>query len=266
MLLRSDSGFSMPFEESERQPLVILLPYGEQKHPVTGELFFHHGMDFQAPHYLLFALATGTVSAVGTDPERGLYQTIRYGKYEVTYRHLINVFANFGDRVVATMEVSQCDQTLHLEVRFDNEELNPLDFLVMLNGNVKVWCGAPHSFINENLYKAPVATPYDHRQDEVEKIMFKDLFALFTHIASGRYVVPDKQQQSLLSLLTVASQKKYFYNAMPTMDNPAGLDSSPRTLHLLARVQTLLVEIVLTFDEWLKKNVMRRAVTAPPDS
>ena len=31
--------------------------------------FFHHGIDFSVNHYLLSAVATGTVSAIGSDAE-----------------------------------------------------------------------------------------------------------------------------------------------------------------------------------------------------
>jgi len=84
MILRSSSGYCMPFEEPIKQDVQMSLGYGEQKNPVTGETFFHHGIDFSVNHYLLSAVATGTVSAIGSDAEHGIYQTIRYGKYEVT--------------------------------------------------------------------------------------------------------------------------------------------------------------------------------------
>jgi murein DD-endopeptidase MepM/ murein hydrolase activator NlpD len=57
-------------------------------------------------HYPLAAVASGTVSGVGSDGKHGIYQTIRYGKYEVTYAHLANVYANFGEPVVAGQTVS----------------------------------------------------------------------------------------------------------------------------------------------------------------
>ena len=106
MILRSSSGYCMPFEEPIKQDVQMSLGYGEQKNPVTGETFFHHGIDFSVNHYLLSAVATGTVSAIGSDAEHGIYQTIRYGKYEVTYRHLSNVFANFSQSVKAGQTIS----------------------------------------------------------------------------------------------------------------------------------------------------------------
>ena len=62
----------MPFEEPIKQDVQMSLGYGEQKNPVTGETFFHHGIDFSVNHYLLSAVATGTVSAIGSDAEASL--------------------------------------------------------------------------------------------------------------------------------------------------------------------------------------------------
>ena len=125
MILRSSSGYCMPFEEPIKQDVQMSLGYGEQKNPVTGETFFHHGIDFSVNHYLLSAVATGTVSAIGSDAEHGIYQTIRYGKYEVTYRHLSNVFANFSQSVKA-------GQTLLLieAMKMENEVVAPCDGVV----------------------------------------------------------------------------------------------------------------------------------------
>ena len=55
MMLQSKSGFCMPFEERGKD-VELTLGYGKQKHPVTGTVFFHHGLDFEANHYLLSAL------------------------------------------------------------------------------------------------------------------------------------------------------------------------------------------------------------------
>lgn len=46
MILHSDSGYCMPFEERNGE-VTMTLGYGKQKHPHTGESFFHHGVDFK---------------------------------------------------------------------------------------------------------------------------------------------------------------------------------------------------------------------------
>ena len=46
MMLQSTSGYCMPFEERDKD-VEMSLGYGRQKHPQTGEMFFHHGIDLQ---------------------------------------------------------------------------------------------------------------------------------------------------------------------------------------------------------------------------
>lgn len=67
MILHSDSGYCMPFEEPQGKDVEMSLGYGEQVHPATGEKFFHHGIDFNVRCYMLSAVASGIVSGVGND-------------------------------------------------------------------------------------------------------------------------------------------------------------------------------------------------------
>ena len=123
MILQSDSGYCMPFEEQQGKDVELSLGYGEQTDPATGEKFFHHGIDFNVRCYTLSALASGSVSGVGNDSGHGICQTIRYGEYEVTYGNLSNVFAQFGQRVKAGQTVALSGDKLHIAVRFKGEEL-----------------------------------------------------------------------------------------------------------------------------------------------
>ena len=66
MMLQSTSGYCMPFEERDKD-VEMSLGYGRQKHPQTGEMFFHHGIDFKARRYILAALATEKQEEYGTD-------------------------------------------------------------------------------------------------------------------------------------------------------------------------------------------------------
>ena len=77
MILHSDSGYCMPFEEPRGKDVELSLGYGEQVHPTTGEKFFHHGIDFKARYYILSAVASGIVSGVGNDPLRRVRGDIR---------------------------------------------------------------------------------------------------------------------------------------------------------------------------------------------
>lgn len=87
MILQSESGYCMPFEERQGKDVKLSLGYGEQTDPATGKTYFHHGIDFDVRCYTLAAVASGIVSGIGNDPTLGICQTIRYGEYEVTYGH-----------------------------------------------------------------------------------------------------------------------------------------------------------------------------------
>ncbi len=269
MILRSPSGYCMPFEEPARKDVQMSLGYGEQKHPATGETFFHHGIDFNVNHYLLSAVATGTVSAVGSDTTHGIYQTIRYGKYEVTYRHLSNVFANFSQSVKAGQTVAASGALLHVEVKFDGEEINPLEFLTMLYGNIRALEHNAGMGIDEGgALEMTVPSPYDTDRQEIETLMLRFLPSYFEDLRQGAYSLPEHTGQSLRNIFSQGAVRHYFYETMPSMSNPLGIGM--RGMPLAAKVQNLLIADFLnylalrhqvylsTMDNALKKNSKSR--------
>lgn len=42
MILQSESGYCMPFEERKGKDVKLSLGYGEQTDPTTGKTYFHH--------------------------------------------------------------------------------------------------------------------------------------------------------------------------------------------------------------------------------
>lgn len=245
MMLQSKSGFCMPFEERGKD-VELTLGYGKQKHPVTGTVFFHHGLDFEANHYLLSALASGTVSGIGNDATHGIYQVIRYGKYEVTYAHLANVFVNFGQTVKAGNIVALSGDRLHFEVKFDGKEINPIDFLTMLYGNVKAMeQTGKTSFPEFETYDMNIATQYDKDQKEIEELMLRFMPSYMEDLYKGMYVTPQHAEQSLRNIFTLSAAKHYFYEAMPSISNPLGIGQ--RAMPLACKVQNLLIADFLNY-------------------
>ena len=57
MILQSESGYCMPFEERKGKDVKLSLGYGEQTDPTTGKTYFHHGIDFDVRCYTLAASA-----------------------------------------------------------------------------------------------------------------------------------------------------------------------------------------------------------------
>ena len=199
MILRSSSGYCMPFEEPIKQDVQMSLGYGEQKNPVTGETFFHHGIDFSVNHYLLSA---------------------------------------------------------------DGEEINPLEFLTMLYGNIKALEHNSQMGINELDMNIP--SPYDTDRQEIEALMLRFLPSYFEDLQQGAYSLPEHTEQSLRNIFSLGASKHYFYETMPSMANPLGIGN--RCMPLATKVQNLLIADFLnylamrhqvylsTMDEVLKKN------------
>ena len=174
MILSSPSGYCMPFEERDRE-VEMSLGYGKQIHPKTGVEFFHHGVDFSAPHYLLSAVASGTVSGIGNDDAHGAYQVIRYGDYEVTYRHLSNILAGYGESVRAGQTVAVSGDILHMETRYKGEEFDPIEFLTMIYGNIKSLerQKQPLAKVDFGAVEGGFRTKYDKDADEIEELMLR---------------------------------------------------------------------------------------------
>lgn len=240
-ILRSASGYSMPFEEPSKDVLMSL-GYGEQVHPVTGEKFFHHGIDFNVNHYLLSAVASGTVSAIGSDEEHGIYQTVRYGKYEVTYANLSNVIANFGQAVKAGQTIAISGSTLHIAVRLDGEEIDPIEFLTMLYANIKAMEQEETELLTLDM---TIPSPYDTDRKEIETLMLRFLPLYFEDLQQGLYRVPERTEQSLRNVFAQASSRGYFFETMPSMANPLGIGN--RCMPLAAKVQNLLIADFLNY-------------------
>ena len=270
MNLLSKSGYCMPFEERNGQ-VQITLGYGKQTHPHSGEEFFHHGVDFKTDRYLLAALADGTVSGIGSTPTHGLYQIVRYGKYEVTYAHLSNVLATFGMRVRAGNTVAVSDDLLHMEVKYDGEEINPIEFLAMLYGNLKTLeqTGRTGNVEFETIDMS-VPTNYDDDQEEIEELMLRFYPDYMSAIYNGIYRLPEHTEHSLRNIFSMAAVKNYFYETLPSLANPLGIGQ--KAVPIACKVQNLLIGDFLnylalkhsiylsTWDEHEKKKAQEQAI------
>ena len=246
MMLHSDSGYCMPFEERNGD-VQMSLGYGKQKHPQTGETFFNHGVDFKVNNYLLSAVATGKVTGLGNDAIHGIYQVTRYGDYEVIYSHLSNVFANYGKEVKAGQVIAVSGRSLHIEVKYKGEELNPLEFLTMIYSNLKVMeqhgrPGAAPQFVTLDM---DVRTAYDKDQEEIENLMMRFFPDYMTDMSKGIYVLPEHTELALRNIFTMSAMKHYFFETIPNMANPLGMGA--KSIPIAERVQNLLIADFLNY-------------------
>ena len=270
MILHSESGYCMPFEEPQGKDVELSLGYGEQTDSATGEKFFHHGIDFNIRCYMLSAIASGIVSGVGNDPAHGICQTIRYGEYEVTYGHLSNVFAQFGQRVKAGQTVALSGDRMHLEVRFKGEELNPIEFLTMLYGNIRAMRQAAGcDTAGFSVLEMTLQTDYEKDKREIEELMLRFLPHYMEDLQRGAYTLPGHTEQSLRNIFTMGAMKEYFYERMPSMANPLGLGH--KAMPLACKVQNLLIGdflnyLALRHDVYLSTmggDVKKNSMTKP---
>lgn len=137
MLLESESGYMMPFALEEKEELPTTLGYGKQRHPMTGEEFNHLGVDFAIKNRDLYAVASGMIVGAGNDALHDNYIVAKYGKYEVTYGHLAEAYTGYGESVSAGDKIAKSGDFLHVGIRFNGQDIDPMVFLSMIWANIQ---------------------------------------------------------------------------------------------------------------------------------
>lgn len=256
MNLYSPSGYAMPFEADENTPIEVARNYGKHVNEKTGEESFSHGMDFRVCRGTwLKALATGVVSGISSDTQNGFSLTVNYpnyadGKrscYDVIYSHISEAVCNFGKNVKAGDNVARCDGLLHVEVRFNGEETDPLEFLTMIRDNLIVNSQKDMSGTNPEIATLDfdVHTPYDAQQTEIDQLMMRYFGSYMTDLLSGNYHVPTQTEQGLRNVIAEGARNGAYYEHTPSMLNPLGLGH--RSFSIIERVQTILITDFLNY-------------------
>ena len=256
MNLYSPSGYAMPFEADENTPIEVARNYGKHVNEKTGEESFSHGMDFRVRRGTwLKALATGVVSGISSDTQNGFSLTVNYpnyadGKrsnYDVIYSHISEAVCNFGKNVKAGDNVARCDGLLHVEVRFNGEETDPLEFLTMIRDNLIVNSQKDMSGTNPEIATLDfdVHTPYDAQQTEIDQLMMRYFGSYMTDLLSGNYHVPTQTEQGLRNVIAEGARNGAYYEHTPSMLNPLGLGH--RSFSIIERVQTILITDFLNY-------------------
>ena len=165
----------------------------------------------------------------------------------MTYSHLSNVFANYGTEVKAGQVVAVSADLLHMEVKYNGEELNPLEFLTMVYGNIKALeqngtPGAVPQFVTIDM---DVHTKYDKDQKEIEDLMMRWFPDYMQDLSSGIYALPEHTELALRNIFTMSAMKNYFFETLPSMANPLGMGT--RSIPLAEKVQNLLIADFLNY-------------------
>lgn len=247
MFLESPSGFSMPFELKDEEELHVILPYGEQTHPKTGEKFNHLGVDLAVKDKELWALASGSIIGAGENAIHGNYIVVKYGKYEVTYGHISEAYTPYGTTVSAGDTIARAGDFLHLGVRFAGRDMDPMEFLKVIWGNIQQLAvmGIHGKKGDDNVQGRNIHTQYDAHQDEILMLMLRWLPEYMNELRNGSYAPSLGTESTLRNIFAQAARKDYFYEAIPSIANPLGFGG--RAVPLIEKVQNLLIQDFLSY-------------------
>ena len=159
----------------------------------------------------------------------------------MVYSHISESLCNFGRNVKASDNVARCEGMLHLEVRFNGDEINPSSFITMLRDNFMVQQQLNQSGANPEIATLDfdVHTPYDGQQKEIDQLLARYLPDYLNAVLHDRYMVPKATEQGLRDAFSEGFDRHLFFENTPSLANPLGLGR--RSYSLLERVQTLLV-------------------------
>lgn len=111
--------------------------YGTRKHPITGEIKMHSGVDFGAAQGTpIRAAAGGKVTFVGWAQGYGNSVEIDHGNSDTFYAHASVLYVQPGQRVKPGQAIAAVGSTgnstgphLHFEVREEGQLVDPMKFL-----------------------------------------------------------------------------------------------------------------------------------------
>ena len=125
---------ALPLGEPVLDKPRISSPFGRRKHPVTGKMHNHSGVDLAVPRGTnVFSPANGTVENVWRDDTCGRGVRIRHvNGYETVYCHLDGVTVSTGDTVMAGCQIAVSGNTgrstgphLHYAIKKDGTYIDP---------------------------------------------------------------------------------------------------------------------------------------------
>lgn len=110
--------------------------YGYRKDPFTDKRALHNGLDLQAINEEALSMFDGVVLRAGSDGRSGMYITMQYGAYRVSYCHLSKTLVLPGDTILAGEPIGITGNTgrstsphLHLTVKKGEQYINPLELM-----------------------------------------------------------------------------------------------------------------------------------------
>jgi murein DD-endopeptidase MepM/ murein hydrolase activator NlpD len=114
--------------------------YGNRKHPKTGKVSFHHGVDLAGTwQENVRVTAPGTVIYAGTEGSFGKVVRVEHDFGIVTtYAHLARITVRLGDYIGENHVIGKMGNTgrsagahLHYEVRVNGKSIDPVKFMTV---------------------------------------------------------------------------------------------------------------------------------------
>lgn len=106
--------------------------FGKRIDPINGKKKNHNGLDLRAKFEETYAMMPGQVVKVGQDKRSGIFVTLKYGDYTVSYCHLSRPMVKKGEWVSPGDVVAITGNTgrstgphLHLTTKFKGKAIDP---------------------------------------------------------------------------------------------------------------------------------------------
>lgn len=222
----------MPFEEKNGR-VEIIRPYGED---ADGN--FNHGVDFKTRNFLIAAVADGQVCGAMNSKD-GAVMLLQHGDYLVTYSHLKTRFAQVDQKVKAGMVVGMASDSLHVEVKYQEQEINPMEFLTMIYGNIKMLLQTGKVAVPDfETIDMDVPTDFDENQEEIERLMLQWYPSYLADLAQGEYLLPGKRR--CRSATSSPGRRSGSFSSGPYRISAIRVDLTNQRCHWLARHRTSL--------------------------
>lgn len=121
----------------------ITSPFGMRKHPITGVLKMHTGIDIATTSgQPVYAVKDATVEFAGWQNGYGRLIILKSGEYEFYYAHLLDINVQVGDQVQKGQMIGSSDSSgastgnhLHFEIRINGTPVDPIIELSNINHN-----------------------------------------------------------------------------------------------------------------------------------
>lgn len=115
--------------------------FGTRRHPLSGIIKHHNGIDISSPVREVVATATGIIKETCYDNGLGYFVIIDHqNSYQTTYGHLSKILVQEGQQINILENIGMVGSTgastgnhIHYEVRKNGILVNPIEYLLLIS-------------------------------------------------------------------------------------------------------------------------------------